>query len=97
MLQARQATVGECTSIIAAQGETARKTAERQQEMLQACVDELGRLPKLTVSGTKDWVALQADLAAELRQMQAAIDGLPEWLDGILPEHLAGVPHLLRG
>ena len=39
-----QAAVGECTSLIATQGEAMERATDRQLEMQQACADAVGHL-----------------------------------------------------
>ena len=91
MLEALQAALGACHSLIAAQGETTREVAERQQEMLQACADQLGRLAEHFTAEGANGAARHAELMEVARQMRAAIAGLTERLDGVHPEHLAGI------
>ena len=97
VLEALQATLGECTSLISAQGETTRQAAERQQELLQTCVDRLGRLAELVAAEGDSDASRHAELTEAVGQNQAAIAGLPERLDGVLPEHLAGIRADLAG
>ncbi|MDE0417111.1 MAG: hypothetical protein OXI95_09285 [bacterium] len=91
MLEALQATIAECNSLISAQGETTRQAAELQQEMLQACADRLGRLAASINAASDSDAARHAELMEAVGRIPTAIAGLPESLDGASPEHLAGM------
>ena len=91
VLEALQAALGACHSLIAAQGETTREAAERQQELLQVCTDTLRRLAEQIDAEGANGAARHAELMEAVGRIPAALAGSPERLDGTSPEHLAGV------
>ena len=90
-LDAIQAAVGECTSLIAAQGATLQQTADRQLAMQQACIDAVGHLAERIDSQGKVDEALHAELTEAMRQVPVAIADLPERLDAAGAESTAGI------
>ena len=90
-LEAIEAAVGECTSLIATQGEAMERATDRQLEMQQACADAVGHLAERLDTARKDETARHAELTEAMRQVPVAIAGLPERLDAAGAESTAGV------
>ena len=90
-LEAIHAAVGECTSLIATQGEAMERATDRQLEMQQACVDAIGHLAERIDAVRGDEAARHAVLTAAMRQVPVAIAGLARKLDASGAEHAAGV------
>ena len=90
-LETIQAAVGECTSLIAAQGAALQQTADQQLEALQACADVVGHLAERIDRQGDGGAALHAELTEAMRQVPVAIAGLPERLDAAGAESTAGV------
>ena len=90
-LETIQAAVGECTSLIAAQGAVLQRTADRQLEALQACADAVGHLAERLDRQGDGGAALHAELTEAMRQVPVAIAGLSERLDESGAESTAGV------
>ena len=90
-LEAIEAAVGECTSLVASQGAAMEQAADRQLAMQQACVDAVGHLAERIDRQGDGGAALHAELTEAMRQVPVAIAGLPERLDAAGVESTAGV------
>ena len=85
------AAVGECASLIAAQGAALQQTADRQLAMQQACIDAVGHLAERIDAARENEAARHAELMEALSEAPAAIAGLPERLDAAGAESTAGI------
>ena len=90
-LETIHAAVGECTSLITAQGAAMEQATDRQLVMQQACVDAVGHLAERIDDAGKDEAARHAVLTAAVRQVPVAMTGLATKLDASGAEHAAGV------
>ena len=90
-LEAIHAAVGDCTSLIAAQGAALQQTTDRQLEALQACADAVGHLAERIDRQGNGGAALHAELTEAMRQVPVGIAGLSERLDESGAESTAGV------
>ena len=96
-LEALQAAVGECASLIASQGAAAQQAAARQQEQLQACVDAPHRFGERLDRQDDDWASRHAELTEVVGRIPAAIAGLPKRLDETREDDAAGMRADLAG
>ena len=90
-LEALQATVGECACLIAAQGAEAQQAAARQQELLQACVDELRRFGERLDGQDDAGSSRHAELTEAVGKIPAAIAGVPKGSDEARSQDTAGM------
>lgn len=86
-LDALLAAVADCRSLIATERTALQQATQAQQETLQACVDAVGRLSEEIGAAGRDDAARHAELTAAVRQVPAAVAGLPERLDETGAEH----------
>ena len=96
-LEAIHAAVGDCTSLITAQGAALQQAADRQLEALRACADAAGHLAERTDRQGDGGAAFHAELTEAMRQVPVAIAGLRERLDATGAESTAGVRADLAG
>ena len=90
-LEAIHAAVGDCTSLIAAQGAALQQTADRQLEALQACADAVGHLAERIDRQGNGGAALHAELTEAMREVPVAMTGLATRLDEFGVESTADV------
>ena len=90
-LEALQAAVGECASLVTTQGAAAQQAADRQQELLQACVEELHRFGERLDRQDDAGASRHAELTEAVGKLPVAIAGVPRGSDEARSPDSAGM------